>query len=144
MSMPTLYEAKNSAGDVLLRMFTQVWSWLSKSRDRDKEGFDAEVGELIVTDLVPYCRDTASPKFTLADVASIESSGGKVLADEFADCVKAHIRYQTTLIEDPRVPADGIQYFTLAREQARGVLAQLENLQTTRQRPAHEAKPRNP
>lgn len=65
------------------------------SRSQNEAEFFNEVGKLIVTDLIPYCKGqqegVESPDFNLSDVATIKSVGGKVQAAEFVLCVQAYL-----------------------------------------------------
>lgn len=95
MSAPTLYEIRGNNGDVLGSMETKIFSWFHVSRSQNEAEFLNKVGELIVTDLIPYCKgqqaDEELPTFKLSDVATIESSGGEVQAAEFVLCVQAYL-----------------------------------------------------
>lgn len=96
MSAPTLYKIRGNNGDVLGSMRTKIFSWFHVSRSQNEAEFFNEVGELIVTDLIPYCKGQQAgeepPTFKLSDVATIESSGGEVQAAEFVLCVQAYLK----------------------------------------------------
>lgn len=148
MSLPTIYNVKNIKGKILGSMSNNVFSWFHVDRSRDKEKFDAEVGGLIVTDLAVYCsgmqKDAPKPKFTLADVDSIQSDGGKVRADEFIDCVNAFVNDQKAILEYQGASQKHIEYCTSVIEQAREVLIQLEKLKQRKENAAPVPKKPRP
>lgn len=134
MSLPTVYVLKNAAGEELAHSSTQVWSWSHVSRSRQRKEFDTEVGELLATDVLPYCEgkqeNAPNPKFSLADIATMESlsADGVVTCAEFPACVRLYVEHCHEVMDlmkkgsatDPEDIAEW-QEMTIAAERAQKI-----------------------
>lgn len=116
MSLPTVYFVKDKDGKNLGRVQTKIWSWFPIVRSGHPEAFDTEVGELLATDVVPYCQGhqtgSPAPKFSLSDVFSMESSGGTVTRDEFPNCVALYAAQCGRIIDSLEQPRNTRQINT--------------------------------
>ena len=141
MSSPTLYEIIGKDNAPLGTAKTKIYSLFPVSRSRNAAEFLREVGELIVTDIIPYCKGqqegVEAPDFKLSDVAAIQSVGGKVQAAEFVLCVQTYLENleycQRTLEKgdtgqvDARELDETITYLNEAQENARDAIAFLND-----------------